>query len=89
MRGEQGPWPPTDFSTRLRELREQAGLTQKQLAERVPCGQSTIAKLEQNLQGPHWALVLLLAKALGCTPNDFLRGDNRPHRHSKRKEDRG
>jgi transcriptional regulator with XRE-family HTH domain len=57
------------FAARLRELREAAGLTQAQLAERAGLHKLTVAKLEQGIREPSWATVLVLSDALGleCT----------------------
>lgn len=66
---KQGGWPPSGFGQRLRTLREQAGLSQAQLADAAGCNRFTIAKMERGLQEPAWPLVLALCKALGveCT----------------------
>src|SRR5262245_23846559 len=60
-----GGWPPTGFGSRLRGLREQAGLSQRELADKAGCNQFTVAKLERGAQEPAWPLVLALARALG------------------------
>jgi transcriptional regulator with XRE-family HTH domain len=65
----QGGWPATGFAGRLRAVREQAGLSQRQLADRAGCNVFTLSKLERGTQEPAWPLVLALARALGvdCT----------------------
>jgi transcriptional regulator with XRE-family HTH domain len=55
----------THFGARLRELRQAAGMTQKQLAERSGLHPYGVAKLEQGQNNPRWATVLMLAGALG------------------------
>src|SRR3954469_9408998 len=57
------------FGVRLKELREKAGLTQPELAERAGMNRFGIAKLEQGVREPTWATVQALARALGvnCT----------------------
>jgi transcriptional regulator with XRE-family HTH domain len=64
-----GGWPPSGFGGRLKQLREAAGLTQQQVAERAGCNPFTVAKLEAGRQEPAWPLVLALARTLGvpCT----------------------
>jgi transcriptional regulator with XRE-family HTH domain len=57
--------PPTGFAQRLKALREAAGLTQAQLAERAGLYSFSVAKLEQGVQEPTWPTVLALAQALG------------------------
>lgn len=66
---KQGGWPESGFGPRLQELREAAGLSQGDLAERCGCHQMTISKLERGAQEPAWPLVLALCAALGvpCT----------------------
>jgi putative transcriptional regulator len=62
----------TDFAKRLKELREAAGLTQKELAEKATVGQRTVSHLEQGAQTPSWATVMKLAEALGIDSTAFL-----------------
>src|SRR5579871_1118892 len=66
---KQGGWESTGFAGRLRTVREQAGLSQRQLADRAGCNVFTLSKLERGTQEPAWPLVLALARALGvdCT----------------------
>jgi putative transcriptional regulator len=56
---------PTGFAGRLKALREAAGLTQKELADRAGFHHFSVAKLEQGVQEPTWPTVLALARALG------------------------
>jgi transcriptional regulator with XRE-family HTH domain len=73
-------FPRTGFGGRLRALREAAGLAQERLAQRAGCSVGTLSKLERGSQEPYWPLVLMLAKALGARPNDFVpQGDAAPH----------
>jgi transcriptional regulator with XRE-family HTH domain len=64
---------PTDglppFARRLKELREAAGLTQAQLAERCGLHLSTVFKLEQGRRAPAWDTVQILCRGLNlpCT----------------------
>ena len=57
------------FAGRLRELREAAGWTQEQLAERVGVKREAVARWEAGKREPGWSNVLALAEALGvdCT----------------------
>jgi transcriptional regulator with XRE-family HTH domain len=59
------------FARRLKELREQAGLTQQQLAEKAGMHKLTVAKLEQGIREPSWATVQALADALGVNTDAF------------------
>jgi transcriptional regulator with XRE-family HTH domain len=56
---------PEQFAPRLKELREQAGLTQKALAEKAGLSQRAVSHWEQGLREPSWSNVLALATALG------------------------
>jgi transcriptional regulator with XRE-family HTH domain len=59
------------FAGRLKELREQAGLSQKSLAEKAGLVTSAVGHLEQGLRKPTWETVLALAKALGVSCEAF------------------
>jgi transcriptional regulator with XRE-family HTH domain len=62
----------TGFATRLRELRESAGLTQRELAERSGLHLGGLTKLEQGDREPAWSTVLDLAGALGVEVSAFV-----------------
>ncbi len=60
------------FQGRLRELREAAGLSRKQLAERAGLrSEKGIRDLEQGRRNPTWETVLALCKALSVKPDAF------------------
>jgi putative transcriptional regulator len=61
------------FGPRLKELREQAGWTQPELADRAGMNRFGIAKLEQGVALPNWGTVVALCRALGTTPDAFAR----------------
>ena len=69
-----GPMNPEWFAGRLKELREQAGLTQQELADKAGLKLGGIRNLEQGRTYPEWPSVLSLCAALGvecgafCTP---------------------
>jgi putative transcriptional regulator len=85
----RGGWPTTGFGQRLRDLRETAGLSQAQLADRVGCNRFTVAKTERGEQEPAWPLVLAFARALGVSVVEFdvdldiLAGQSAPSQPSK------
>lgn len=57
------------LSMRLRELREQAELTQSDLAVRAEVSEATVRKIEQGkVVEPGFFVVMALLKALGATP---------------------
>jgi len=57
------------FGGRLRELREQAGLTQAQLATAAGVQRLAVARWEAGSREPGWSNVMALCQALGvdCT----------------------
>jgi transcriptional regulator with XRE-family HTH domain len=60
---------PTDGTRKtgslLRRCREQAGLTQKELADRLGCQQPAIARLEAGGVSPNMRTIERIAEALG------------------------
>lgn len=58
---------------RVQELREKAGLSQQEVAERGELSLSLVAKLEQGKKGdPRASTLLALATALGVKPGALL-----------------
>jgi transcriptional regulator with XRE-family HTH domain len=70
------------FGTRLRALRERAGMTQTGLGEKVGTDKYHISDWERNDEVPEGALVELLAAALGVSAAELLTG--RPADQPKR-----
>ena len=63
----------TPIRLNLKALREEAKLSQEELAEIVGTRQATISKLERNLtQRVDLPLIDALCKALKCQPGDIL-----------------
>jgi transcriptional regulator with XRE-family HTH domain len=62
---------PAWFAGRLRELREQAGLSRKDLADRAGLSEGGVRDLEQDHRRPSWETVLTLCSALGVDANAF------------------
>lgn len=56
----------------LRTLREVKGMSQFELAEKVGLSQQMISFLEDGKRDTRVSILLLLAEALECTPNDIL-----------------
>lgn len=62
------PKPVTDFGDALRKLREQAGFTQEQLAERAGLGTQTVGAYERgDRRAPRRDTLALIIEALGLT----------------------
>jgi transcriptional regulator with XRE-family HTH domain len=66
------------FASRLRELREAAGLTQQALADRAELHRESLAKIERGERIPGWDTVLALAKALGVPCTAFVGPEDGP-----------
>jgi transcriptional regulator with XRE-family HTH domain len=67
------------FARRLRELREAAGLSRKELAGRAGLkSEAGIRNLEQGLRLPTWPTVVALSKALGVPCDAFLQPPGEP-----------
>ncbi len=60
------------FAGRLRDLREQTGLTQMQLAANAGLTKDAVARLERGARSPVWETVVALCKALNVTADAFL-----------------
>jgi transcriptional regulator with XRE-family HTH domain len=59
------------FAGRLKELREAAGLTQQQLADKASLAVGVIRKLERRENKPTWETALTLCQALGVSCEAF------------------
>lgn len=63
----------TALSLRIKGLREQAGMSQQELAQRAALSVSQVAKLEQGIKAdPRASTLLALAGALGVRPGELL-----------------
>jgi transcriptional regulator with XRE-family HTH domain len=62
----------TGFADLLTSIRKAVGMTQTELANASGIHRQVIIRLEAGTNQPTWPTVVALAKALGCTPNDFL-----------------
>lgn len=59
--------------SKIAQLREKAGLTQRQLADQVGVTESTIRNLERNRNGiEQIERVIKLCQALDCTAEDLI-----------------
>lgn len=62
-----------DFGKRLKELRQNAGLTQKQLAEKIWVTKATISYYELSERNPSPEILIKIAKTFHVT-TDYLLG---------------
>ena len=60
-----------NFGTILKELRQAANLTQKELAEKANTTQAAIGRYETNEREPTWEAVQKIAQALGVSCEVF------------------
>ena len=68
------PWmenKPSAFSVRLKELREKAGLSLRDLAEQVEVSHQAIKYYEDGVRKPGFEVVCRLAKVFGVSIEDF------------------
>jgi predicted ATPase/DNA-binding XRE family transcriptional regulator/Tfp pilus assembly protein PilF len=61
---------PSTFGGRLKQLRQEHGLTQDTLAERVGCATQTIRKIEAGQRRPSFQIAAKLAGELGIAPEE-------------------
>lgn len=61
----------TVFAARLRCLREQAGLSRQELADRAGVSIRSLEKWEQGIREPVWSLAVALARALAVSTDQF------------------
>ena len=59
------------MGTKLKELREQAILSQRDLAEKAGVSYATICRLETGKQKPNFKTIRKLAEALDVHPGDI------------------
>lgn len=64
---------PSTFGGRLKQLRQEHGLTQDTLAERVGCATQTIRKIEGGQRRPSYQIAAKLAEELGIAPEERAR----------------
>jgi len=62
---------PTAFGRRLRELREERGLSQQALERLTGIAHQSIYQYEHGTASPNWTTVLRLADALGVNVGEF------------------
>ena len=66
-------WKIVDFGSRLKELRKQAGLTQKQLGDRLGITKSVVSFYELRERTPSPEVLVKMAEVFHVT-TDFLLG---------------
>lgn len=61
-----------EFGKRLAQKRQQLGMSQKCLAERIDCNESYISKIENGKAKPSLDFIFLLAKEFNVGVDDLL-----------------
>jgi transcriptional regulator with XRE-family HTH domain len=64
---------PGALGRNLRRAREQAGLTQEQVAERSGVHSTEVSRIERGKRDPRVSTLERLAKAVEVSPGDLLR----------------
>lgn len=84
------------FAENLKKLRNAAGLTQQELADKAGMKLGGVRDLEQGRWGPTWSTVLTLARALGVDCTAFTKepeptekaGPGRPKKEAEPKPEK-
>lgn len=61
----------------LKELREERGVTQQQLADAIDVKVPYISAMERGVRRPSVEQVAVFAEVLGCTTDDIILGKDR------------
>ena len=64
-----------ELSTRIRQLRQQSNMTQRELAEAINVAHNTISQYEHGLNFPSLEVVLKLARLFDVS-TDYLLGND-------------
>lgn len=64
--------PSVIVGANIRAAREAAGLSQDDLAKRLKCAQSHVARMEKGTRTPSVAYMWKLAEALGVEPAELV-----------------
>jgi transcriptional regulator with XRE-family HTH domain len=60
-----------EFQDKLKEVRQQKGLTQEQLAQRAGISLGNVRNYEQGIRQPSWVAVVRLSRALAVSADTF------------------
>jgi transcriptional regulator with XRE-family HTH domain len=62
------------IGNRLKDLRTEQALTQRELADKADIGVNTVNRIELNETEPHMSTIRKLAQALGVEPRNLVKG---------------
>lgn|GEM_PF-1930088 len=68
----------------LRALRNEAGITQEQLAGRLKVDPTFVGRLERGQRGAHWRTIRRILTALGKKPSQFASAIEAAERAARR-----
>ena len=72
-----------DFGNRLRKLREEAGLTQAQIAREIKCSHKVLSNYELNKREPDFSTLNKLCDYFNVTADYLLGRTDHPHHYKE------
>jgi len=66
------------IGSRIRGLREAAGMTQEEMSSRAGIGRVTLVRIEKGEQSPRYETLVALSRALGLPLGELLLADSAP-----------
>lgn len=63
------------ISENIRRLREERGIKQKELAERISVTPALVARFEAGTKVPSVALALAIAEVFECSTDEIIKGN--------------
>lgn len=63
-----------EFAKNLQRLRISKGLSQTELSKLIGTNRSAVGNYEQGTREPSFEMLIKIAKALGCTTDELIRG---------------
>ena len=77
------------FGRAVRQLRQERGMTQAELAARLSLGRTSITNLEKGQQSPPLSMLPEIASALGVDPLRLIANAHRRRRQRRGRQPRG
>ena len=66
---------PTSAAFLIRQARQRAGLTQKELAEKLDVNERSVYNYENGISFPRAEIIFALCEILGLKPRDLFNAD--------------
>ena len=64
------------MNDKIRQMREEVGLSQQKLADSIGVGRTTVTMWETGANTPPTKMLKVLAKVLGCTVDELLNNED-------------